>query len=135
MNDNTNPKNERRLGNFKLPRHLITTQQAILFDLFGHFIPVRAELLFAEEAIVYTAFSPLFRPVPSGEVIPDYTIVMRMTKEDERIHLAEVTAELKQAGGSDLVILRNWKMPLDEIMTEASGSLVNVRTIEEPPVA
>lgn len=69
---------KRHYGTFLIHDNVLESfPDCLQMDLFGRMIIVRAEHLYAQNAICYTAWSPeFFRDVPIGEVIPTYMAVI-----------------------------------------------------------
>lgn len=68
---------ERNIGTFTLSRELLAdNDDALNLKLFGNFIIIRAEYMFATNAVEYTAYSPLFESVESSCMPPAYQVVI-----------------------------------------------------------
>ena len=68
---------EKRLGRFRITPCAMTmfgTKMEDMLALMGNFVVVRAEYLYAEDAMDYVAWSPLFDIVAEGEEYPLYKI-------------------------------------------------------------
>ncbi len=62
-----------RRGRFSLTREAIwSSDYDLLKVVFGDIIVVRAEFLFAEDKLEYTAMSPKFDEIQEGGQIPEY---------------------------------------------------------------
>lgn len=64
-----------RAGRFRIHRMFFETRDSEkLLRFFGNFVVVRAELLYTEDCVEYTAYSPLFELVDRGDLIPLYEV-------------------------------------------------------------
>ena len=70
--------NGRKLGNFRVPLGLVQTIPDRVAQLFAllEVVPVRAGVIYAYNAIEYTAIAPGFAFVPESVVASDYVIVV-----------------------------------------------------------
>ncbi len=67
--------NKRKIGKFRISHIFIErTSQKTLSKIMSNFVPIKAESLYAMDAIEYTALSDLFEEVPWGTEIPFYNI-------------------------------------------------------------
>jgi hypothetical protein len=73
----------RRIGRFKIPHRFVRTKdfQQLLAKM--AFVPVRVESLFAEEAIEYVGFSPIFRELEQSELTPAYILLIKPSDDGE----------------------------------------------------
>jgi hypothetical protein len=71
---------DRRLGIFSISMPCIDITRDAVRQVMGACIIVRAECLYAEDRILYTAISPHFDLLPEGEMIPQYEWVMSKTE-------------------------------------------------------
>lgn len=70
---------ENRVGKFLISRSVLTNlakNPNNLKTLFGRMLIVRAENLYVEDGIEYTAMSDLFDKIPECEVIPRYSLII-----------------------------------------------------------
>ena len=86
----------RRIGKFKISQDLINgvaphIKNKGLYKLFGKMIIIRAEA--QEDVILYTAISPLFYPVLSGDIIPMYKINTTQHYKDGKIFRVNIKVE------------------------------------------
>lgn len=67
---------EKRKGRFYISDGLIENEQ--LIEIFYHmkFIPLRVEYLFYQRAFEYIGISFLFEEVNTGEIIPEYEVII-----------------------------------------------------------
>lgn len=73
-------KSTRRVGRFKISGEFLRKAMEdgdYLGFIFGEFVIVRAETLFDENTIVYTAYSELFEEVPLGTKPPMYNVIIQ----------------------------------------------------------
>ena len=70
--------NGKNLGRFKLVERWVRNEPEKVAAVFAILkcVPVRAEMLFAELMIEYTAIAERFAEVPTGGLIPEYTITV-----------------------------------------------------------
>lgn len=66
-------KTENRIGTFTLSGDYLREWQELL-PLMGNFVIVRCEYMYANQQMVYTAYSPLFDVSPEECAIPEYNI-------------------------------------------------------------
>jgi hypothetical protein len=66
---------ERRLGTFSVPRCYLETRPDAVAEMMCGMVVVRCEFRYAQNALVYEAFSPDFAPVDSALEPPHYHIV------------------------------------------------------------
>lgn len=73
----TQPKPINRLGQFKVSAALLRGGAGwpALLPLFAHMVVIRAEFIFASDAIEYMAHSDLFEESPEHCVPPEYDII------------------------------------------------------------
>lgn len=64
-----------KLGRFSITSELIRRSPEVVKMLMGDMIILRAEHLFVNDVIEYTASSDLFEELPKGVKIPEYNIV------------------------------------------------------------
>lgn len=77
------PITEGRVGKFILPDHvMVTTPYEVLLRVMSNFLVVRAEMLYAQRGIEYTAYSSLFELVDRGERIPEYLMFIDTDSDD-----------------------------------------------------
>lgn len=62
----------RRGGRFKLPVDLIESEPEAVMKFMSGLIVVRAEMMFEQKMIEYTALSPQFELLPEGSEYPLY---------------------------------------------------------------
>lgn len=68
---------ENRCGKFYMSWELIRQNDSkLLMNLMSNFLIVRAEAMFASDAIEYCAYSPLFEPKAPYAITPTYTICL-----------------------------------------------------------
>lgn len=67
---------ERRLGRFTISTNVIDTSPEIVMLCLSKVVVVRAEMMFAEQYVEYTGFSPLFDKLAIGALIPLYELVV-----------------------------------------------------------
>jgi len=79
-----------RLGRFCITRRFLENNIQTSMKIMGKMIVVKAELDYATDSIQYTAYSPMFKELRSGEVMPKYLIAI----ED-----GEILAEVKNDDG------------------------------------
>ena len=72
----------KRYGNFDVSWEFIDRLEPKLIPLFGKMIVTRAEADYAQKIIRYTAISPMFRELATGEAIPEYEIVAEQNEDD-----------------------------------------------------
>lgn len=63
-----------RRGKFRISLGFLRQSTDTVMALMSKFIVIRAEMLFGEDAIDYTALSPLFDMVEEGHTIPEYRL-------------------------------------------------------------
>lgn len=70
--------NNKNLGRFKISEQIVRDYPEKVAAVFAILkcVPVRAEMLFAEQIIWYTAISERFAEVPMGNLIPEYTLTV-----------------------------------------------------------
>lgn len=87
----SSPITDGRVGRFILfDRTIETTPYSTLNQIMSNFFVVRAEMMYAQRGIEYTAYSPLFGITDRGEQIPEYVLKIS-TNPDEPL---KVSAEL-----------------------------------------
>lgn len=70
----------RHIGRFRLNVCSIEQEPTVIQNIMAGCIPVRAEMLYAENEIEYVALSNRwFRSVPHYEVIPEYVFILKDT--------------------------------------------------------
>lgn len=67
---------ERNIGRFKIHKELIIKNPAVAFTVLSTVIPVRAEYMFEDDSIHYTAISHSFTRVEEGRIAPEYRVVV-----------------------------------------------------------
>lgn len=67
-----NKTTSQRWGKFKVPATLVTKFDTSLKRIMGQCIIVRAEHMFINNIIEYSAISEHFRDLPEGEITPEY---------------------------------------------------------------
>lgn len=72
--------------------------------MFSNFVIIRAEFLYVMNKIEYTAFSPLFREVEQGEVVPTYHIVVT-EERDKKGNIAKYDVKVEE--GEDTHVYDN----------------------------
>lgn len=65
---------DRRFGTFLISRKVLESNPEEVMQVFPKCVVLRAELDWANDAIVYTAWSPLFNPVEPNMTPPVYQI-------------------------------------------------------------
>lgn len=80
-----------RRGTFQIDCKLFDDIPHLVRQVLGHFLIVRAESLFAEDVITYTAFSEEFDKLGPGEITPKY--VLTTFEFDGELIDIEVTRE------------------------------------------
>lgn len=72
--------NEHRAGRFRIYTEDVIAYTARIAEIFRVMkcVPVRAEALFVEAAVEYTALSDLFEPVGRGSIVPAYDIIVAL---------------------------------------------------------
>ncbi|PWC95462.1 hypothetical protein [Azospirillum sp. TSO5] len=76
----TNFVSERRLGRFNLAGDMIDRHPDAIAAALSGMIVVRAEAIYHDRSIDYTAFSPSFAPVADADVIPRYVAEVTSTE-------------------------------------------------------
>jgi hypothetical protein len=93
---------DRRFGRFALSHTLLVDCPNIVFEIFrtGKIIVVEATSKFATDEIEYVGVSPRFKPVPHGEKIPTYDLIVTLDPHGgvEKIEIAE-----KRTGSMSLI--------------------------------
>jgi hypothetical protein len=76
-------------GRFSISSELIRRNPKAVIDAFNKLglLVVRAEMLYAEQAIEYTAYCESFEHVPEGTIIPEY--IIRITTDNDIFSLVE----------------------------------------------
>ena len=67
----------RRLGKFWIRGDVIAESPSDVMKIMGQCVIIRAEHLYASDAIEYIAYSPQFATVKEGEIAPTYEWVCR----------------------------------------------------------
>ena len=80
----------KRRGRFSIPHDLIHDTPNALLKVMSECLIVRAESMWAEDIIEYTALSRYFEPANLGEQIPEYTWIV--DQDDEGV-VTGVTAK------------------------------------------
>lgn len=75
---------ERRIGRFRIDRHLIDNRPEDVLRLLRDILIVRAELSYEYDAIEYVGISEQFASVPEGCITPEYFIEEQV--ETEEVH-------------------------------------------------
>ena len=70
----TDTQLSRRRGRFAIPRCMLENSPAEVINVLGYMVVVRAEMLLEHDAVLYSAWSPLFDVIKPGDVIPHYNI-------------------------------------------------------------
>jgi hypothetical protein len=73
-------------GRFTLPRRFIERETDAVMELMRFMLVVRAECLFLEDVIEYTAISDRFEEVTPGVCPPTYYLIQ--TRLDGKLHFA-----------------------------------------------
>ena len=75
--------NDSNLGRFKIEERWVRDEPEKVAEVFAILkcVPVRAEMLFAEQRIEYTAIAERFPEVPIGNLIPEYTLTIESDGE------------------------------------------------------
>ena len=83
----------RRIGKFKIRLSLFDDHLEEIMEIFSllKIVPVRAEVLYEDNNMHYTALSPFFDGIKEGNTIPLYNILM--TKEKGKIASAKFEKE------------------------------------------
>ncbi len=70
--------NDKNLGRFKLDEKMVRDDPEKVAAVFALLkcVPVRAEMLFAERCIEYTAIAERFAEVSVGDMIPEYMLTV-----------------------------------------------------------
>ena len=63
---------DRRLGKFKINRHIIDECPHQVLAIMKNMIIVRAEMHWAFDGIEYVGIHPAFAAVPHGQMMPEY---------------------------------------------------------------
>ncbi len=68
--------NYRNLGRFKIDEEMVRNEPEKVAAVFAMMkcVPVRAEMLFAEQRIEYVAIAERFAKVPAFSIPPEYTL-------------------------------------------------------------
>ena len=82
----------RKLGRVKVSLALIDRTPERVAEIFHllKFVPIRAECLYYSKQIEYVAISERFESVPSGQMIPEYKLIISQD-DDGRVNLVEVS--------------------------------------------
>jgi hypothetical protein len=62
-----------KLGKFSIPSAMLEDYPGVVQEILSTVIPVRAEFMFENNNINYTAISHSFEALPCGNVVPWYT--------------------------------------------------------------
>jgi len=84
--------NYKQLGKFTISDYLISKYPDKVAAAFSkmQLIVVRAEYIWGQGKISYTALSPLFRNVPGGEIIPHYNITINDLNGEPTVSVEEI---------------------------------------------
>ena len=63
---------EKRKGTFEITQQAIEEDPEAVMAIMGQMIIVKAEMMAIKMAIEYHAYSPLFREIEIGDIIPEY---------------------------------------------------------------
>lgn len=86
-----------RLGKFSISMKVITDNGDEVRKFMGNRIIIRAEMMYAEAEIQYTAHSHLFDKTEHGDRIPEYGIIVSRTGDGNH----EFSARRTRASNSD----------------------------------
>lgn len=98
MTRSDNAFKEHRVGRFSIDRYIIEEFPNLVRSIMSEMIILRAEGLFFDDRIEYTAASHIFAPVPKGCAAPHYSLVfnanngVRATLEGDP-HLITISEE------------------------------------------
>lgn len=71
-----------RVGRFRIGHNILRGSTELISLLMARVLVVRAEDMFVASAIEYTAYSSLFEPVPKGQEIPHYDVIVQTGADD-----------------------------------------------------
>lgn len=86
-----------RLGKFSISMKVIAGNEDEVRKFMGNCIVIRAEMMYAEDEIQYTAHSHLFDKTERGDMIPEYDIIVSRTGDGN----CEFSARRTRASSSD----------------------------------
>lgn len=66
-----------QLGKVRILRDVIRNPTTEILEVFANIVPVHIDESFTEDCYVYTAYSPLFEPLPEGSEVPEYTLFLK----------------------------------------------------------
>jgi len=101
---------DKRRGKFDVSRKLMemcVNNEWLRECLFSNFVIVRAEFLYMEDKVEYTAFSPLFREVNDGEETPKYSVIVTEERDKEG-NIAKYDVKVKEGEDSHVYDNQLW---------------------------
>ncbi len=67
----------RRVGKFFIDSQVMEDNPELVLQIMAECIVLRAERMFYRDGVEYVACSRRFRPLPMGEIVPEYRWVIR----------------------------------------------------------
>ena len=90
-----------RLGKFSISMKVITGNGDEVRKFMGNCIIIRAEMMYAEDEIQYTAHSHLFDKIERGDRIPEYDVTVSRTGDGNCDGNCEFSTRRTGASNSD----------------------------------